>query len=134
VVGDHVVQLAGDPQPLLDDGVLLELGRLRPQRLRLGGESGAAAGGVPRGLAAEDGAAEVDDVDEERIDDGAEDRVDRAAGRLGSASSSVIWATALPRRNWYASQPNISSSTPPMTSSATRRSRAHAMALNRAKK
>ena len=50
VVGDDVVQLTGDAEALLDDGVLLELGRLGTQRRGLGGEAGAPTGGGPGGL------------------------------------------------------------------------------------
>ena len=83
VVGDDVVQLTGDAEALLDDGVLLELGRLGTQRRGLGGEAGAPTGGVPGGLATEDGAAEVGDVDEERVGHRRDDRVDGAAGPAG---------------------------------------------------
>jgi hypothetical protein len=65
VMGDDVVQLAGDPQPLLDDRVLAELARLGAQGPRLVREARSLPAGSPGGLAAQGRPTEVDDVDEQ---------------------------------------------------------------------
>ena len=65
-VGDHVVQLAGDAQPLVDDGLLAQAARLGSDGRRLLLQPQALPGRAPRHPATDDRPAEVDDVDQQR--------------------------------------------------------------------
>ena len=66
MVGHDVVQLPGDAEPLGEHRLPLEVAALPGDGARLLGQPGALAGGAPGHLSTDDGATEVDDVDDRR--------------------------------------------------------------------
>ena len=66
VVGHDIVQFTSDAQPFLSDRLIAERLALGGDGLGLIGQELLLTGVAPRRLSAEDGAAEIEDIDEDR--------------------------------------------------------------------
>lgn len=84
MVADDVVELAGDPQPFVDDCPALESLGLSGDGRRLLLEPGALAGSAPGDLPHEDGPDEVEGVDRHGRDDGSDSGAEPPVGAVGA--------------------------------------------------